>query len=129
MNGVPPVQSDRMSLEATVGDVDHLSAQQRDCIDNCLAAVQACEWCADQCVGDEAMAECARLCRDVADIASLHARFLARNSAYSAQFAESCARACDECAQVCDRHDAAHCRTCVEVLRECAESCRAVMQA
>jgi len=51
-------------------------------------------WCADECLGDEEMEECARLCRDVADIASLHARFMARNSNYSKQLAEACAGAC-----------------------------------
>jgi len=50
------------------------------------------EWCADECLGDEEMEECARLCRDVADIASLHARFMARNSNYSKQLAEAARR-------------------------------------
>jgi len=87
------------------------------------------EWCADECLGDEEMEECARLCRDVADIASLHARFMARNSNYSKQLAEACAGACEECAEECERHDAEHCQVCAEVLTECAESCRNMMSA
>jgi len=39
------------------------------------------ELCANECLGSEEMDECARLCRDVADVASLHARFMARDSA------------------------------------------------
>lgn len=125
----PPVGLDAMSLSDTLSEIGRLSDEQRDCIENCTEAAEVCEWCADECVGDEGMAECARLCRDVADVASLHARFMARDSTYSAQLAEACAGACEECADECERHDADHCRTCAEVLRECAESCRSMMDA
>lgn len=59
--------------------IDHVSENDlmAECIDNCLAAVQACEWCADECLGDPDMEKCARLCRDVADLTAMHARFMA----------------------------------------------------
>ncbi|WP_226022947.1 four-helix bundle copper-binding protein [Halomicrobium salinisoli] len=100
--------------------------QMAECIDNCLEATQACEWCADECaqMGDADMARCIQLCRDVADLASLHARFMARDSNYSDQLATACAGACEECAEECARHDAEHCQVCAEVLERCAESCR-----
>ena len=41
------------------------------------------------------MEECARLCRDVADLTSLHAQFMTRNSESSAALAEACAEACE----------------------------------
>ena len=113
-----------MSLAETVSKIDRLSDEERECIEICNEAAEVCEWCADECLGDEAMEECARLCRDVADIASLYARFMARDSNYSPQLAEACAGACEECAEECSRHDADHCRTCAEVLSACAESCR-----
>lgn len=113
-----------MSLVETVSKIDHLSEEERECIEICNGATEVSEWCADECLGNEEMEECARLCRDVADIASLHARFMARNSNYSSQLAEACAGACEECAEECERHDAEHCQVCAEVLKECAESCR-----
>ncbi|MFC4246194.1 four-helix bundle copper-binding protein [Natribaculum luteum] len=95
------------------------------CIDDCFEAAQACEWCADECAGEgEEMARCIRLCRDVADLATMHARFMARNSNYSTQLAEACAGACEECAEECARHDHEHCQVCADVVRDCAESCR-----
>jgi len=118
-----------MSLSETVTKIDHLSDEERECVEICNEATQVCEWCADECLGDADMEECARLCRDVADIASLHARFMARNSHYSTQLAEACAGACEECAEEYERHDAKHCQVCAEVLRECAESCRNMMSA
>jgi len=118
-----------MSLAETVSKIDHLSEEERECIEIRNEAAGVCEWCADECLGDEEMEECARLCRDVADIASLHARFMARNSNYSKQLAEACAGACEEKAEECERHDAEHCQVCAEVLTECAESCRNMMSA
>lgn len=118
-----------MSLTETVSKIDHLSDEQRECIEICTEATEVCEWCADECLGDEEMEQCARLCRDVADLTSLHARFMARDSNYSPILAEACAGACEECAAECERHDAHHCQVCAEVLRECAESCRNMMDA
>lgn len=113
-----------MSLAETVSKIDHLSDEQQACIENCNEAAEVSEWCADECLGSEEMEQCARLCRDVADIASLHARFMARDSNYSHQLAEACAGVCEECAEECERHEADHCQINAEVLRECAESCR-----
>ncbi|WP_135302595.1 four-helix bundle copper-binding protein [Haloarcula amylovorans] len=113
-----------MSLSETVSEIDRLSEEQRECIELCTQAAEVCEWCADECLGSEDMEECARLCRDVADIASLHARFMARDSQFSSQLAEACADACEACADECEQHDADHCQACAEILPECAESCR-----
>lgn len=116
-----------MSLSETVSRIGSLSEEQQDCVEICTEASEVCEWCADECAGHgEEMARCVRLCRDVADIASLHARFMARDSDYSGQLGEICADACEECADECEQHDHDHCQVCAEVLRECAESCRSM---
>ena len=113
-----------MSLADTVSKISSLSDDQRECIENCNEATEVCEWCADECLGDSEVEECARLCRDVADLTSLHARFMARNSESSAALAEACAEACEACVEECSKHDAEHCQVCADVLEECAESCR-----
>ncbi|RZV11767.1 hypothetical protein BDK88_0648 [Natrinema hispanicum] len=103
----------------------HSDEQMQACIDHCLEAAQVCEWCADASADDgEEMARCIRLCRDVADIASLHARFMARNSGYHDELGELCADLCEECAEECEQHDHDHCQACAEILPKCAESCR-----
>jgi hypothetical protein len=101
-----------------------LSEAERRCIERCNEAAAVCEWCADESAAAEGMTACLRLCRDVADVASLHARFVARDSAYSGSLAELCADLCEACAEECARHDHEHCQACAEVLPECAESCR-----
>lgn len=119
-----------MSLSETVSNVENLSDEERECVENCFEATEACEWCADACIGmGEEMARCIRLCRDVTDVASLHARFMARDSNYSAELAEVCAGVCEECAEECARHDEEHCQLCADVLETCAESCRQMAQA
>ncbi len=108
--------------------IDHVSETDRmgECIDNCFEAAQACEWCADECIqlGEKEMARCIQLCRDAADLTTLHARMMARDSAYSSDLAAVCADLCEECADECERHDHDHCQVCADVLRECADSCR-----
>lgn len=113
-------------MALTAIDKIESGGRKEDCIDNCLEATQACEWCADECIelGDPEMSRCIRLCRDVADIANLHARFMARGSAYEAELAGICAELCEDCATECDQFDHEHCRVCADVLRRCAESCR-----
>jgi len=109
-----------MSFSETVSKTDRLSDEQRECIENCEEASAVCEWCGDECLGDADMEECARLSRDVADLTSLHARFMARDSDYSGQLTAACAA----CAEECSQHDADHCQVCAEVLTDCAETCR-----
>lgn len=103
-------------------------SKMSDCIDNCFEASQAAELCADACIeeGSEEMARCIQLCRDVADLTSLHARFMSRSSDYHAELASICADACEACAEECSQFDMEHCQTCAEVLEPCAESCQSM---
>ena len=99
------------------------------CIDYCSEAAQACELCADACAeADAEMARCLRLCRDVADLASMHARFLARESEFHTTQAALVADAAEACRDECAQFDVDHCQTCAEVLEPCIESCRAMAQ-
>lgn len=108
--------------------IEPVSEDERtaECIDICFEAAQASEWCATACtrMGEEDMARCIELCRDVADITTLHARMMARDSDYSSAVAATCADLCTACADECDKHDEDHCQVCADVLRECADSCR-----
>ena len=79
-----------VSSTKTADKIESLSEEQRNCIENCNEAAEVCEWCADECLGDSDMEECARLCRDVADLTSLHARFMARSSRHRLLRAWNC---------------------------------------
>lgn len=118
-----------MPLAETVSRIDHLNDAQRDCVENCAEVAEIAEWCAEACQGDPELEKCATLCRDVADISSLRARFSARDSAYSDKLAEICAEACQACAQECESHDLQACQTSADAFRSCAESCQNMVSA
>lgn len=86
-------------------------------------AVTVCEWCADQCIDEgPQMAECIRLCRDVADIASLNVQLLSRDSVFGPQAAELFVTVAEACAQECAQHHHRHCQACAEVLQRAVET-------
>lgn len=105
--------------------IPHVEGVTAECIDNCFDAAQAAEHCSDQCAeqGPE-MARCLRLCRDVADLVTLHARWMARDAEYSGHLAALCADLCEECADECAQFEHEHCRIAEDALRTCAASCR-----
>ena len=52
--------------------------------------VEIAEWCADKCIeSGPQMAECARLCEDLADLASLNEKLIARDSINGPEVAEA----------------------------------------
>ena len=99
-------------------EIDHLTDEMQNCMDNCLEATQACEWCVMPAPTRGKRWPAIRLCRDVADITTLHARFMARDSGYHEDLAAICADACEVCAEECANHDQDHCQVCAEVLQE-----------
>jgi len=100
-----------------------LSQEMQRALQQFVEAAKVCEWCADRCVGEgQMMAECLRLCRDVADIASLNARFVARDSSFGPELAETFIRAARACAQECAQHQHAHCQDCASVLGQAIET-------
>lgn len=122
-----PARSHPKEAKETVMSLEQLDVDEetQQCIDNCLTAVQVTEHCADQCLDEDGdMTECIRLCRDVTEIASTHARLMARDSAYSGEIASVCADVCEACADECEQHDHDHCQACADALRDCVETCR-----
>ena len=102
-----------------------------DCLEACIAALVACEVCADASLDEQdvtMMAQCIRLDRDCADACRSAIPAMARGSEHAAQLCRVLADICDACAVECERHAgmAEHCRRCAEACRRCAEACRAV---
>lgn len=90
----------------------------------CMAT---CNHCFDACLQEEnvkMMADCIRLDVECADICGQFAKALSRNSEFSKDYAELCAKICDACADECEKHEHDHCKKCAEVCRKCAEACR-----
>ena len=108
---------------------DALTDQMRVALHDLVAAAHACEWCAERCIDEgPEMAECIRLCRDVADLASLNARLITRDSVFGPDAAEVFVAAADACAQECARHHHRHCQECAEVLPRAVRSVRTMLE-
>ena len=86
-----------------------------------------CNFCMIECLNEDdvsMMARCIELDVDCAELCSITAAFLARDSESSSTLAAVCGEVCQACADECAKHDADHCRKCAEVCAECAEACR-----
>ena len=91
-----------------------------------IKCITACETCMTMCLQEDhvkMMVGCIQLDRDCADICTLTARFVARNSAHAKHVMKECIEICRKCAEECGKHDHDHCQHCAEICRECADAC------
>lgn len=115
----PPHGGRNLTLEEGISD------EMRVTLHDFIQSANACEWCAAQCLDEgPQMAECVRLCRDVADLARMNTQLLTRDSAFGPEVAEVFAAAAEACADECAQHSHKHCQECAEVLTRAARSTR-----
>ena len=121
-------QGSQMGMQRGVTLEDGINDEMRVALHDFVQAANVSEWCAEQCIDEgPQMAECIRLCRDVADLASLNAKLLTRDSVFGPELAEVFAMAADEAAQECAQHPHKHCQDCAEVLSRAARSTRKML--
>lgn len=105
-----------------------LTGPMRLTLHDFVESATVCDWCADRCIGmGPEMADCARLCRDVADLAATNVQLLARNSSFGSEAAELFAQAAEECARECAQHPHAHCQECAATLSRAVDSTRQLL--
>ncbi|NHN59039.1 hypothetical protein G9466_08130 [Halorussus sp. JP-T4] len=67
--------------------------------------VEIAEWCADKCIeSGPQMAECARLCEDLADLASLNEKLIARDSINGPEVAEAFIKVAQQGLPILEQH-------------------------
>jgi hypothetical protein len=67
-----------------------LPTEFRTALEDFAKVTQIAEWCADKCIEEgPQMAECARACEDLADLAELNEKLIARDSIFGPQVAEA----------------------------------------
>ncbi len=96
-----------------------------------IKCITACETCMTMCLQEEhvqMMVKCIQLDRDCADICTLTARFVARNSPHAPHVMRECIEICRACAAECAKHDDEHCQKCAEKCQECADACQDWLQ-
>ncbi|WP_299699937.1 four-helix bundle copper-binding protein [uncultured Pontibacter sp.] len=95
-----------------------------------IKCITACETCATACLQEDdvkMMVRCIMLDRDCADICTITARFVARDSAHAKHVIKECIEICRLCEEECRKHKHDHCQKCADACRECADACEAWM--
>lgn len=106
----------------------HSGHKHEALIQQLLACATACENCAASCLDETdvtPMAHCIETDRNCADVCSLAAKLLIRDSEFAHDFLAFCEKVCRHCAEECGKHEHEHCKRCAEECRKCAEACHA----
>lgn len=91
-----------------------------------IKCITACETCATMCLQEDnvkMMARCIQTDRDCADICTLTAKYVARESEFTSDVLNLCINICKECYEECKKHEHDHCQKCAEKCKECYEAC------
>ncbi|WP_327052664.1 four-helix bundle copper-binding protein [Halomicrococcus gelatinilyticus] len=106
-----------------IGFEQRLPEELRNALAAFERAANVSEWCANQGLDDgPQLARVVQLCGDVADVATLNARLIARDSEFGPQFAELFARTAEECADECLRHPQQYTQECAAVLSRAVDT-------
>ena len=88
---------------------------------------EQCNNCYKECESEpnnEKLQRCMMLDLDCADICTLTAKVLERESENREEFLKLCSNICEKTAEECEKHShMEHCRKCAEVCRKCAAMC------
>jgi hypothetical protein len=104
----------------------HISAEMKQCIDECLDCYSVCLSTAmGHCLemgGEHTKPPHFKLMMACAEICRTSAHFMLIGSEHHKHVCRECAEICMECAQDCER--IGDMQECVDACRSCAESCR-----
>lgn len=96
--------SETLRLASSTPAMQNLTAEYRECIQNCLECANICDQTLAYSLekgGKHANAEHIKLLRDCAESCSMSASMMARSSQFSPQHCELCATICADCSASC----------------------------
>lgn len=104
-----------------------ISAELRDCIQQCQTCHSICQETVTHCLregGKHANPEHIAILLDCTQICATSADFMLRTSASHKEVCDVCATICERCAESCEKiGEDEVLRRCAETCRECANSC------
>jgi len=85
--------------------------------------VEIAEWCADKCIeSGPQMAECARLCEDLSDIAALNEKLIARDSINGPEVAEAFLRVAQQGMPILQQYQQPHVQETYQAVQQAMDS-------
>ena len=114
--------------------MNEMTAEMRQCIQNCLECHAICQETITHCLmigGEHAAADHQKTLADCVQACLTSADFMLRLSAHHPQYCGVCADVCKACAESCERIGRSDetMRKCADMCRRCEKSCRTMSHA
>lgn len=96
------------------------------------SCINACNHCADACLGEEnvgMMVDCIRTDRVCAEVCSSLSQILHTTYDNVEGLIRYCISVCEDCASTCAQHNHEHCKACAKACNECADACKQYLAA
>ena len=100
--------------------------KQQSSFDIAMKCALECEYCAQVCMQNPEMLQCARICLDCAEICRTAVTYMVRGCRFINHLAKACAEICQTCAEECASHDLDYCQKCANVCHETVEQYRTI---
>ncbi|WP_322987038.1 hypothetical protein [Natribaculum luteum] len=110
---------------------DHLSNELRIALEDLNHVAHVAEWCARECAtAGPQLADCARVCHDVSELAEINERFIARDSPFGPELADLFVRTAIEGLPELEQHEQQHphITETISAIDRAIDSCETVLQ-
>ncbi len=110
---------------------DHLSNELRIALEDLNHVAHVAEWCARECAtAGPQLADCARICHDVSELAEINERFIARDSPFGPELADLFVRTAIEGLPELEQHghQHPHITETISAIDRAIDSCETVLQ-
>jgi hypothetical protein len=128
----------RDMLEAAPVELDVGVAEVAEAIEASATCAQTCTSCANECLGEDDVADlarCSALCSTCAEVCDATFRVLSQpvhsDRSVWLHVLEACVRTCTRSAEECERHAPhhRHCAICLQACRACIKACNSLLEA
>lgn len=122
-------QAGQMAQQPSGQFKGELTGELRVALDDFEEVTAVCEWCVDKMIDQgPQMADCIRACEDLADLADLNAKLIARDSIYGLEGALLFASVAQDALPIIQQQQHSHCQETASVVDRALKSTRNILQ-
>ena len=131
MQGQTQIQGQQQGRGPGMMFEDHLTNELRIALEDFNDVTHVAEWCAVRCAREgPQLADCARVCEDIAELAELNEKLIARDSMFGPEIAETFVRVAQQGLPEIQQHQQAHPHVTetISVINRAIDSCNTLLQ-